>query len=918
MALNYEEFSNKTRSQKITLCTIEAKHQRKVFTGGPVYSASSSYYVCGVTVDGIDLVKTNNTPAQGQYRYNPTTGVVELRLVGNANPSTKRVFFKYRFFFSSIPVTIGTTFSDNYDVYWEPRITGEPSLRLELDSENTGTVLETSSQLSLENTDGYFDEIFDRFIWEGQIIKAYSWSESLDVTEIKIFYQGKIDSKSFTDKSVTFNIKDQVSDLREKVPYSVFSANDGRVADSDLNKPKRKIFGRVEKVKTTGIDKVLDGYPVTGTLEGSADRNLLTGTVSGILSSTQINGTGTLFLSQINAGDEILIKDGILEYTYTVQTVNSNTLLTITSPITAAFTGAKARNKAVKNNKVFGTGTNFKQIFSPDDEIITTVDQVQYSYRIEEVVSNTELTLSDEIQRTFTSLSIKPSVPYRGYNRRWHIAGHKLRSVTHTVAVVIDNINFELDSVAEFFEGDTILINTEYRKITRITGLKIRINQSLDGVLVGDTVTKIPVPVVYIEKQPLLFGRDYSIVNTTSDCYVDIDPLAEFNNAKNKSLSISFQFTNNSDIVTTVSNDRDLTTILKPRDWIRSTNINHQIWYEILSVEPLQFRLRVSYAGASFQGQLSYRAPDYISDSSLITADCIGMEWNGKWIKTPADTVLQMLESVDIQNIDSQSFDNASIDCDYTMSLALPETLGSEMPNLRDAITLVNKSCFGSLYFNPEFEFTYKILNSSKPENLKAVKDDDILGFSVQTRNQILGTVRLNYRPFVDQSTGSETFNQVTVESDFVEETSGIRKEEIFTSYIYDEEDARTIAERWAFFRSLSQSSVRVQAKLNFMLTSLNEPVFLDLERLFVRYGGNGRKKIGIVNAVDKDGDSTSVTFNDLGNIFNRVPAICPDLQSDYSLADVDEIAKYGFVVDNNTETPDITSELDLGNNLIG
>lgn len=918
MALNYEEYSQLTRSQKITLCTIEAKHQRKLFTGSPVYSATTEHFVCGVTVDGQELSRTTTLPTSGQYRYNPEQGTVEIRLAGDENPATKTVFFKYRFFFSSIPVTFSSEYSNDVEVNWDARLKSGASLKLELDYEQTGTVLETNSQIQLENTDGYFDDIFDTLIWEGQKVNVYSWSELLPSTEMKLFYRGKVDSKSFSTAQVNFNVRDQVNDLREKVPYTVFSALDGRVADNVINKPKRKIFGQLEKVKLVGIDNVLTGYPVTGTYIGSADRNLLTGRVSGNIGSSTITGNGTQFLTEIFAGQEILIIDGVFEYVYEVLSVSSNTSLTITSTLTATFTNAIARNKDVLNNKVIGTGTNFKTIFSPDDEITAVIDGIEYTYGVEEVVSDTELTLSDEIEVTFTSMGVKPAVPYRGFNRNWHIAGHKLRSTTKTVVTVIDELNYELDSVDELNADDILIINGNFRKIIRVTGNKVRLNQSLIGVLVGDQFIKTPVSQVYIGTEPLVTGRDFTVSNTTTDAIVQLSTLAEFNIAKTRSLSITFQFVNGSDVVTALSTDRDLTNIFKPRDWIRSKDVTHQVWYEVLSVDQLQMRLRVPYAGSNFTSQLNYKSPDYVDDSSLVTANCIGMEDVGTWIRTPSQVVKQLLNSANITALNTASFTEAESDCAYTMSLLLPQQPLAEMPSIRDAITLVNKSCFGSLYFDSEFNFTYKILNSDKPENLQSVKDEDILGFSVQTKNQILGTVKVNYRPFTDIVSGSDSFNQITTSSDFVAQTSEVKSEQTFTSFIFDAGDAQTIAERWRFFRSLSQSVVKVQAKTNFMLKSLNEPVFLDLERLYRRYGGNGRKKIGLINAVDKDGESSTITFNDLGNIFNRVGSIAPDTQVDYSFSNSDEIAKYCYIVDNVTETPNPSSEEDLGNNLIG
>lgn len=919
MAANYQDFAVKPASNKITIAIVETKHQRKIFSGGPVYQCSTSFFTNGVSINGVDLIEVDTTPSQGEFRYLSDQGIVELRLDLDEDPNEKTVFFKYRIFYSTQPLAISSPLSNDITVYYEPRINNQPSLRLELDYENTGTMLETTSSLNLENTDGYFDDKFDQFIWEGQIVRVYSWSEELPISEMKMFYRGKIDSKTFSEKNVTFSIRDQITDLKEKIPYTVYSDADGRVSDSEINRPKRKIFGRADKLRLVGCDKVLGGYPISGSYEGSADRNLLTGLISAVSGNTFMSGSGTLFLSELNIGDEILINDGVFQYTYEVLSIPSNILVNTTASVTNTFNNREGRNQEVLNNKVYGVVTNFKEIFSREDEINVVVDGVEYSYEIEEVVSDTELTLSDEIEATFTEMFLIPVVPYHEFNRKWHIAGHKIRAISHTITAVIDESNFEMDSTSEFQEGDTVFILGFYRIIYRITGLKIRLNQSTTGASISDVIEKVPVPVVYKDTKPFLFSRDFTITNTPTDCFISLESDAEFNVAKRKSVSLMFNFVNGSDVVTVLSTDRDLTTIFKTRDWLITTDITHQIWYEILSVDQLSIRLRVAYAGATLASTaISYKSPDYVNDDSLITADCYGMEWNSEWVKTPAHAVQQMLESIGETEINYDSFDTAKIDCQYVSSLILPATIGADMPTLKDAITLVNKSCFGSLYFDRDFKFTYKVLNSDKPAELRSIKDDDIISFSVSTKNQILGSVVVSYKPYTDQTSGADTFKVIKVESDLVSYTSGIKTETIFPTYLYSDDDAQTIAERWSFFRSLSQSIVKVNAKMSFMLTNLNEAVFLDLERLFIRYGGNGRKKIGIINSVDKDGDSTSIGFNDMGNIFNRVPAICEDDQDDYLFSDSDDIAKFGFIVDNITETPDPLSETDLGNNLIG
>ena len=222
MLNDYESFSNKTRSIKYVLCTVEALQQKKLFTqNGLAYESDSPYFVSGVIVDGIEL-ESSQSLGEGSFFYDVSYGILSFRLLNDESPNGKRIFFKLRFFFSNIPLNISTLLSNDQSVEFQPRINQAPELKLELDFENSGTVLETNSQLALENTDGFFDSIFDTLIWEGQKINAYSWGDGLPESEMKLFYRGRIDSKAFNTQQITFNIRDQINDLREKVNYTTF------------------------------------------------------------------------------------------------------------------------------------------------------------------------------------------------------------------------------------------------------------------------------------------------------------------------------------------------------------------------------------------------------------------------------------------------------------------------------------------------------------------------------------------------------------------------------------------------------------------------------------------------------------------------------------------------------------------------
>ena len=116
----------------------------------------------------------------------------------------------------------------------------------------------------------------------------------------------------------------------------------------------------------------------------------------------------------------------------------------------------------------------------------------------------------------------------------------------------------------------------------------------------------------------------------------------------------------------------------------------------------------------------------------------------------------------------------------------------------------------------------------------------------------------------------------------------------------------------------MSSCKVQVKAKLNLALTSVNDKIFLELDRLYKRYGGRDRRKIGVVTSVKKNGMDTDVEFTDLGNIFNRIPSIAPNTALAYASAERNDIVRWGYLLDNDTLTPDVLSEAEFGNNLIG
>lgn len=922
--MNFDDFRKAPRSQKYILGHLDSRLRVKLFIslGGNLWQRQVDFFVVGVRINQVDLSSVTGTPGPGEFSYNPTTNT--LVVYSATPPEETMAWVTHRHFLSNLPVALPWDLDSGVEVDYQPRIKGElGDLKLELDYENTGIALETTSNIQIENTDGSLDDIFDTHIWEGRTVAFYTWGPAIPVTQKRLIYRGNISDKAFTSRDIRFNFRDDLAQLRQKVGAGLFT--ESMFIDQPdpnlINKPRRLVFGQVSKLQCAGLDKVVGGYPLTGTVTGSADRNLLDGTVSGSIGGTTVNGTGTSFLTDLSPGDKVLVIAGINEYTLTVNTVPSDTQFTITGTLPATFTLAAIRNLEIENNVIEGTGTNFINELSPNDEIIVVVNDVQYTYSIDEVIDATTATLTDEIEETFISQVpvVRPSIPYRKKNRLWEVAGHKLRALTAIITAIESVIDIEVDDAQDLRADDGILIGTRLFIIKTIYGNKIRVNQGLPvTVVVGDTVTLVPIKALYGNRNLFVYPRDFSIVNNSSGCQVVFNDLAEFNVARSINSSIQLQFTPGSPDVVSITTDVDLTTVFKPRDWVRPREITAPAFYEILSVQSGSLKLRTNYTGPSFTGSNQRRSPDYLTDESIVAVDAKGMESDGEWIRTPAKAVRELITLAGITNVNEASFDQANDDCDFDLSLFYPSSLGSDLPDVRDMITDINKSVFGSLFVGSDFLLRYSILNADKDEDLLALNDDDILGFSVSTKNNIVGSVVVSYRQETNLVDGSSLLSREVATSDIVADTSASPVELDVMAYLFSQEAAQIIASRWAFFRSLSQSVVTVNTKLELIETSLNDRMYLNLTRLFKRFGGANRLKIGIVNSVSKDGINTQVRFNDLGNVFNRVGAIAPDDAPDYLDASDDAIAKWCYIVDNKTETPDNTSELELGNNLIG
>jgi hypothetical protein len=842
--MSYYTESLKPQSEKITLVTAESVERLKLFTlsGGDYYRVVN-YFIVGVKKAGVSLSVGTLPLSANQYYFDAKNKKLWVNVGAAIDPKTVDLSVTYRHFFSNAPVILPYDLNTGEAVEWLPLISSIGAIGQQLDEENVGIVLESSSSVTFINRGKYFDDLFDTLIWENQAVKIYSWFPTIAITAKITLFDGVIESKGYSDTSVVFNVKDFVFKLQNTLNLGLFMASDGIMLPSIIGTPKRRIYGQVDKCQAISLDATLSGFT-------------LTGLISGAIGAVTVTGIGTIFLSEVSINDEIWCTvNGILTK-LGVQSVESNTSLTIGSAIVALISSLPATNK--------------------------------------------------------------PDIPYRLKNRSWHIAGHKLRAPSTTISSVNFANVFTVADTSDFFTGDAITVNGIGATVRRISNSQIITEASIAPAPVAtNLIVKQPISGVYFGPKLLYITRDYTITNSTY-AMITLDPLAEFNISQQITAINTFTFTNASRIVTTAA-AVDLRTTLKPRDWIRSATISESTWYEILEVQAQTILLRSAFTDATATKAAYYKNVEIIDENSLVTVDCVGMEYTSLWMKTASDAVRHLiLNDAGFSVVNESAFAQAKVDCSYILSMVLPDTIGGASPLIRDVITKINDSIFGSLYGDSAQNIGYSVLNATRPTTASAIQDDDIISFSVVSNQKIINQSKMNYRPYTDVYTGESAFKTYSFGSTFVDNYIGIVNLLEKTIYVYEDNKAAMLAQRQVLFRSLSNGTVKIKGKMNLAQVVVNDKIYLSLDRLFKRYSGRDRRKLGTVTGITRDGLNCEITVSDLGNLYNRILAIAPITTLAFSSASNDDKLLWAFILDINTETPDPTSEIGIGACLIG
>ncbi len=323
--MSYSEFQNQPSSEKIVLAILEAS---KRLMGWEVH-AGSVYKITGFTHAVIVSLEDYGTAyasvgsigalTASTYYLDRTNQILYVNATASANPNSRILVVTFRLFFANVPIALPYDLTSGFEVFWEPLVNGTSEFGVEIDTvAQVSEAIEGSGSLTLQNDFDFWPDNFDKLSFENQRCLLYSYNRSLDVSEARLMFKGRVERKTYNKETISFQLKDQFSELRAPVTLATIASLGARTGNDLAKAKQRMILGRVFGNVPTNIDQVLTGYPLTGTISIS-------------VGTTAVTGTGTLFRSELSPGDRIVILGG----SFTVGSIATDTSLELSQAFVA-------------------------------------------------------------------------------------------------------------------------------------------------------------------------------------------------------------------------------------------------------------------------------------------------------------------------------------------------------------------------------------------------------------------------------------------------------------------------------------------------------------------------------------------------------------------------------------------------------
>lgn len=839
MSITYSQFANQTVSEKIGLCILEASeriigwalHTNNIykfvnFTRAVVSTVqeSETFYEEGESILGLN---------PGEYYHDRVNKILYVKTLDETNPNGKFIALTFRLFFSTPNgvVTLPYDLDSGFEVEWVPLIQDTSDFGVDLDNQNQlGVAIEGSGSVKFINDRNFWASLYDKVYFENQSALVYSWSRGLPATEAKILFRGKIQSKTYSANQVNFSLKDAQNALRAPVPIpDLIDYVGARIPKALESAKQRRVYGYVFGHRPTNIDAVLTGYPTTGT-------------VSVTNGSATVSGSGTVFFAEISPGDEVSFISPVGQTKYTVDSVNADTTLTLTS---------------------------------------------EYSGETDSGIG----------------LYLKPQRPTGYMNRILLVAGHATKEPSHLISEVVSSVNrIRLDSVEDFLPGEAIIVGTENTVINRIVGNEIKLSVNLTTPpLVGTVVRRPSITNVKLNEKDLIVTRDYSYDPTTA--LLTLTPLAEFNVAPTVSTQGTFSFSNGSQTVT--GSGTAFKSEFKPGDWIRSSSFS-DFFQILHVVSDTNITLRTPCTYNATTAARAKKPEMFDDNSVILTCDIMGATEDGTssgvFLKTASQITQDLLTVAGLEDIlETTSFNEARFLAPQKVGLVIPKKYNDRnTPKLKDTINELNKSVFGSVVQNNEFLLTYHVFRPVRESGITRFSESDIIKFTIKSlsdkisKQAIVRYLNREYEPV----SKSAVFSQASKQSNIATYLGKTTNETIIDTLLTDATEAQMICNRWAFLIGQASTVISFQTKMQGALLDVTDRVEISHDQFYERVGSMAKRKISALQSSRKSFNDVTIETEDLSNAFSRCAIIVEDGHPNFNNADSEEKFYDSYITD--------------------
>lgn len=953
----HDEYTASNKSEKILLGHIHGSKRLYNFTlDGSLYSRTTSHFVNKVFSGTTELTRVASTGAvvdNTKFFYDITTSKLYLY---EWDQDTDECIVEFRFFFSNVPINLPWDLASGAEVEYEPRIITVPKFKSQMSQGKKGLNLVGKGLFKINNNDGAYDSIYDTVFFDNKDANIYSYNRDLAATESKQIFRGTITGKTFNPSDIVFSVNDTLYKLDQAIAAEQYG---NEVTAEDANNHKRVIYGRADNLLCQSLDKYDGGIAITGT-------------VSGVAGEEAITGTGTAFYDELSEGDTLIFdgfsvtveqikSDTLIIVSELDRTFNGKSPLLIPD----VQYSAKNREFQVANHAVKKVSTTITSITSRNRIVVADAsefaagDEISIDGEIKEIRRVSEntivLTTNYNFDKTIGDTVSKKEI----YNVRYGDSGKQINSADITINNTSAGAKFTLSDDAEINAAAAIRIKQNFAffngkntvwlgnpSMYNIAGAsntsgslyeKYFILYDEDGTSTAFWFKDTSPDDSAIYTEPT-HGADNSVavslpsanMGTDEVVAVTIDYiLRELDFLDGYVLGSNMVFQSKQSMVLTDPDegtalfypsivevgikplaDIDLTTLIKPRDYIKSYQDGDAFYYEILSVLPTSVTLRTNYQGLDNTSYIKYKNIDYITDDTPVYVNCFGKTKNGEptgdWIQTGAEVVEDILKTVGLGAfLDTASFTDSSIRSPQLISYVIPQTLTSAPKKAKDIINDINQSITGSLFINTDLDLGYDILDAEVALNtLETIREEDLISWSVNAdgfdlSKTVIGNYKFrDYNPLID----SEDNQEVSYTSEFVGKYIGNEITNEVNLYLYNESDAQEIVERQEFINSLSNTKIKIKGKLNLSKFNLGERVLLDLNRLYVALGSTADSKtVGVITSMNNTGESVEIEVENLGSLYTRSARICDNAAVDtYADATNQEKVINSFVVGDN------------------